>query len=206
MSQATTANAPQLPPQVMGKLAKELKDIVEKPVEGIKFILNEENMTDIRADISGPVGTPFEGGVFRVKIILPAEYPTAPPKGNFLTKIFHPNVSKTGEICVNTLKRDWKPDHGIKHIFQVIRCLLIIPFPESALNEEAGKLMQDYPEYERRARLMTSIHAMPAEENVETANSKNNASGDGVKSEKKRSGKDKPDRKKQDKKRSLKRL
>lgn len=28
---------------------------------------------------------------------------------------------------------------------QVIKCLLIVPFPESALNEEAGKMfMEDY--------------------------------------------------------------
>lgn len=80
--------------------------------------------------------------------------------GYFLTKIFHPNVSKTGEICVNVLKKDWKPDLGIRHVLLVIRCLLIEPFPESALNEEAGKLLlDDYEDYAKHARLMTSIHA-----------------------------------------------
>jgi len=39
------------------------------------------------------------------------------PKGYFLTKIFHPNVGQQGEICVNTLKKDWKPDLGIKVFF-----------------------------------------------------------------------------------------
>jgi ubiquitin-protein ligase len=39
--------------------------------------------------------------------------------GFFLTKIFHPNVAKNGAICVNTLKRDWKAEHGIKHILLV---------------------------------------------------------------------------------------
>ena len=43
------------------------------------------------------------------------------------------------------------------------RCLLIEPFPESALNEEAGKLLlEDYEGYAKHARLMTSIHALPA--------------------------------------------
>lgn len=42
----------------------------------------------------------------------------------------------------------------------VIRCLLIEPFPESALNEEAAKLMlEDYDEYFRRAKMFTEIHA-----------------------------------------------
>ena len=39
--------------------------------------------------------------------------------GFFLTKIFHPNVAKSGEICVNTLKKDWKPDLGLQHILLV---------------------------------------------------------------------------------------
>lgn len=36
-------------------------------------------------------------------------------------QIFHPNVSNEGEICVNVLKRDWKPELGIKHVLLVIR-------------------------------------------------------------------------------------
>ena len=69
-------------------------------------------------------------------------------------------MSKSGEICVNTLKRDWSPTMGLRHILVVVRCLLIEPNPESALNEEAGKLLlEDYQEYFSRAKLMTSIHA-----------------------------------------------
>lgn len=80
-----------------------------------------------------------------------------------MTKIFHPNImAATGEICVNTLKKDWAPTHGLRHILMVVRCLLIAPFPESALNEEAAKmLLEQYDEYFRRAKLMTSIHAAP---------------------------------------------
>ncbi len=80
--------------------------------------------------------------------------------GYFLTKIFHPNVSSSGEICVNVLKRDWTPDLGLRHVLTVIRCLLIEPNPESALNEEAGKLLLEaYDDFAKHARLMTSIHS-----------------------------------------------
>lgn len=64
-------------------------------------------------------GTPYYGGVFKVKLALGKEFPQTPPKAFFLTKIFHPNVAANGEICVNTLKKDWKPDLGIKHILLV---------------------------------------------------------------------------------------
>lgn len=64
-------------------------------------------------------GTPYAGGRFNVKLVLGKDFPHTPPKAYFLTKIFHPNVASSGEICVNTLKRDWKPDLGIKHILLV---------------------------------------------------------------------------------------
>ena len=73
---------------------------------------NEEDITEVRATIDGPVGTPYADGLFRMKLVLGKDYPQAPPKGFFLTKIFHPNVSSTGEICVNVLKKDWKPNLG----------------------------------------------------------------------------------------------
>ena len=31
----------------------------------------------------------------------------------------NPQVGPTGEICVNTLKKDWTPDLGIRHILLV---------------------------------------------------------------------------------------
>lgn len=88
-------------------------------------------------------------------------------------------MASNGEICVNTLKKDWKSDLGIKHIllvrakliqlthrnvmyvtFQTIKCLLIVPNPDSALNEEAGKLLfEQYEDYYQRAKMFTEIHA-----------------------------------------------
>lgn len=47
-------------------------------------------------------------------------------------------------------------------LFQTIKCLLIVPNPESALNEEAGKLLlEQYEDYSTRAKLYTEIHAKP---------------------------------------------
>ncbi|MGH0184779.1 UNVERIFIED_CONTAM: hypothetical protein FKN15_015917 [Acipenser sinensis] len=64
-------------------------------------------------------GTPFAGGVFRMRLVLGKDFPASPPKGYFLTKIFHPNVGPSGEICVNVLKRDWRAELGIRHILLV---------------------------------------------------------------------------------------
>ncbi|CAL9047728.1 unnamed protein product [Musa banksii] len=150
-----------LPPNVIKQLAKELKNLDETPPEGIKVVLNDDDFSTIFADIEGPAGTPYENGVFRMKLLLSHDFPQLPPKGYFLTKIFHPNIATNGEICVNTLKKDWNPSLGLRHVLLVIRCLLIEPFPESALNEQAGKmLLENYDEYARHARLYTVIHAL----------------------------------------------
>ncbi|KAH1193402.1 Ubiquitin-conjugating enzyme E2 22 [Glycine max] len=158
-----------LPPNVIKQLAKELKNIDESPPEGIKVVVNDDDFSIIYADIEGPAGTPYDNGVFRMKLLLSRDFPHSPPKGFFLTKIFHPNIATNGEICVNTLKKDWNPNLGLRHVLivsvlavLVVRCLLIEPFPESALNEQAGKLLlENYEEYARHARLYTGIHAKP---------------------------------------------
>jgi ubiquitin-conjugating enzyme E2 S len=161
------------------------QDMTVTPPEDIKLICNEADITDIQAIITGPAGTPYEGGNFRVKLKLGCEFPAVPPKATFITKIFHPNVSKIGEICVNTLKKDWSEQHGIKDILLVIKCLLIVPNPESALNEEAGRLLLErYEDYASHARLMTSIHAKPAAADADAdADADNNSTaavGDGT--------------------------
>eukprot|EP01083_Nonionella_stella_P020160 55882_1 len=147
-------------PSVVAGVMKELRKIMKNPMEGIRLHINDHDISSIAADIQGPVDTPYEGGSFRVKLSLGPDFPRSPPQGFFLTKIFHPNVAANGEICVNTLKRDWKPEHGFEHVLSIIRCLLIFPNPESALNEEAGHLlMNSYDEYAKRAQIFTKVHA-----------------------------------------------
>ncbi|KAI0632711.1 ubiquitin-conjugating enzyme/RWD-like protein [Trametes polyzona] len=149
-------------PAVLRRLMRELTELRTNPPEGIRVVTNEDNMLDVTGIIEGPEGTPYAGGYFRVRFQFTEEFPAAPPKCWFSTKIFHPNVSTAGEICVNTLKKDWKSSYGIGHILLTVKCLLIYPNPESALDEEAGKLLlEDYNTYCERARLITSVHAKP---------------------------------------------
>lgn len=63
---------------------------------------------------------------------------------------------------MNTLKKDWNPKNwSLYHVLEVIKCLLIVPFPESSLNEEAGKLfMENYQEYFKIAKLYANIHSI----------------------------------------------
>lgn len=52
--------------------------------------------------------------------------------------------------------------------------MLIVPNAESALNEEAGKLLLErYDDYSQRAKMITEIHAQPAK----TASSSSSSGG-----------------------------
>ncbi|CAG8479558.1 8735_t:CDS:2 [Ambispora gerdemannii] len=153
------------------RISKELHEIVAEPPEGIRVIINYEDICDVQAWILGPECTPYEKGCFKVKLVL----------GYFITKIFHPNVSRGGEVCVNTLKKDWKKDLGVKHILLTVKCLLIVPNAESALNEEAGKLLlEDYDDYAKHARLLTGIHASTIAPVFLTSSNPNSSSSDTI--------------------------
>lgn len=207
-----SSNVENLSPQIIRQVVREMHEISTNAPEGIKVQINESDVTDIQAVLEGPAGTPYAGGFFRVKLILGKDFPQTPPKAYFLTKIFHPNVAANGEICVNTLKKDWKPDLGIKHILLTVKCLLIVPNAESALNEEAGKLLlEHYDDYSSRAKMMTEIHAQ-AERTSKLKMDGESISDDGPQSKKhaldsRANGQDKRKEKLgKDKKRVLKRL
>ena len=55
---------------------------------------------EVRSRVCPPSGCPHDyrllmgclDGIFRLELFLPEEYPMAPPKVRFLTKIYHPNI------------------------------------------------------------------------------------------------------------------
>ena len=165
-------NSSHLNPNIIKALWRQQQELLKKSPEYVTPIINPEDPLDIQCDIEGPKATPYENGIFRVKLIISNEFPTQAPKGIFITKIFHPNISEKGEICVNTLKKDWNPSQwNLYNLFEVIKCLLIVPFPQSALNEEAGKLfMENYDEYFKIAKMYTNIYAMKNSSNNNTSN------------------------------------
>jgi ubiquitin-conjugating enzyme E2 S len=74
-----------------------LTGLSNTPLEGIRISLNEEDITDVYASIDGPgmyfsicafnsanaqsAGTPYEGGLFKMRLRLGSDFPKAPPKG-----------------------------------------------------------------------------------------------------------------------------
>ncbi|KAF8750134.1 Ubiquitin-conjugating enzyme E2 [Rhizoctonia solani] len=86
-------------PAAFRKLVKEIQQLRAEPPEGIRVVPSEENMLDITGIIAGPEGTPYAGGYYHIHFSFPPTFPASPPSARMLTKIFHPNVSRSGEIC-----------------------------------------------------------------------------------------------------------
>jgi ubiquitin-protein ligase len=69
-------------------------------------------------------------------------FPFNSPKVIFLTKIFHPNISVTGHICVDifTDSTKWSPLYDFESVISTIMLLFVEPNNSSPYNNEAAIL------------------------------------------------------------------
>ena len=88
---------------------------------------NESDMFTWSAKISGPLDSPYVGGEFLLSIYLPPDYPFKPPRVQFLTKVYHPNINANGGICLGMLKDQWSPVLTISRLLIAIMELLVDP-------------------------------------------------------------------------------
>ena len=113
------------------------------------------------ATIMGPMNSPFSGGVFHLTIRFPSNYPYRPPKIKFDTKIYHPNISSAGDICLDILKDQWSPALTISKVLLSVCSLLNDPNPDDPLVPSIARLFSDNRvEYDLRAREWTEKYAM----------------------------------------------
>jgi len=105
--------------------------------------------------IPGKEGTPWEGGVYKVIMTFPEEYPAKPPKCKFDPPLFHPNVYPSGTICLSILNEEkaWKPAINLKQICTGIQDLLNNPNNEDPAQTDAFTLYRkDRVAYEKKVR------------------------------------------------------
>ena len=80
-----------------GRITKELKELQMEASKNPNATISARTVgDDIRhwkGTIFGPSDTCYQGGIFKVDIIIPPDYPFKPPKMKFDTKIWHPNIS-----------------------------------------------------------------------------------------------------------------
>lgn len=116
------------------------------------------------ARLDGPRATPYAGGVFRLALWFAEGYPFQPPRAEFITPCYHPNVSDRGKICLNVLKEEWSPMLTVSSLLLCISALLSQPNAEDPLNVEAADaLVRSKAEFEQTAREWTRRYAVRAQ-------------------------------------------
>ena len=92
------------------------------------------------ATVFGPDDTPWEGGIFSMRLTFNDQYPDKPPRVRFTSEMFHPNIYADGSICLDILQNQWSPIYDISAILTSIQSLLCDPNPSSPANSEAARL------------------------------------------------------------------
>ena len=129
--QKTTSNT------LIKRIARDMEECVQNNVDIVK---DENNITHITCILLGPPDSEYEEGIYHLDITFPAQYPFSPPVMKFTTKMFHPNISETGSICLDILKDKWSPALSFYKILLSLQSLLTDPNPDSPLNGEAARL------------------------------------------------------------------
>jgi ubiquitin-conjugating enzyme (huntingtin interacting protein 2) len=126
------------------RITHELKGITKKGIYEVE--LDHENIYNWSIVFHGPkaCGSPYEDGTFLIVINFPLEYPYKPPSIKFTTKIFHPNVTEKGEVCLKEIIEQWKPANTIeKSIIPFIETILMDPDPSNPMNPKAASLFAE---------------------------------------------------------------
>jgi len=133
-------------------LQLEMKKLQEEPVEGFRVRLSDDsNLFVWEVAIFGPPETLYEGGYFKALMKFPVDYPYSPPSVRFLTKMWHPNIYESGEVCISILhppvddpqsgelpSERWNPTQNVRTILLSIISLLNEPNTFSPANVDAS--------------------------------------------------------------------
>ena len=123
------------------RIMKELEEIKKCP--GFISSTEKDGKFEVFLYMMGPEGSPFEGGKYKLKIeFTRSSFPFNAPNVSMMSKIFHPNFSTSGSICVDFLKSEWTPAYTILKMISALELLLITPNPDSPLNSNAAEVLR----------------------------------------------------------------
>ncbi|KAM6080767.1 NEDD8-conjugating enzyme UBE2F isoform 6-T6 [Theristicus caerulescens] len=100
----------------------------------------------------------YQGGKFQFEIEVPDAYNMVPPKVKCLTRIWHPNITETGEICLSLLREHsidgtgWAPTRTLKDVVWGLNSLFtdLLNFDDPLNIEAAEHHLRDKLWYVRR--------------------------------------------------------
>ena len=143
------------------RILNELEEIKKDPPSNCNAgPIDNNNIFNWVGTIVGPSDSPYSGGLFKLSILFPSKYPFKPPKIKFLTPIYHPNINRHGNICLDTLTNNWSPALTIMKVLLSISSLLTDPNPDDPLDKTIADIyLRDIELFKRNARSHTIRYA-----------------------------------------------
>ena len=115
------------------RLKQELQDIQEEEHENISVSALEDDIREWHCLVNGPPDTPYEDGIWKLKIIIGQNWPHHAPRVQLATKIMHVNVQK--RVCLSVLDH-WDSTYHLVQIPLGFYGLLQEPDFSDPLNTE----------------------------------------------------------------------
>ncbi len=101
-----------------------MKEFLDHPPKNCKLDVGSDFKVWI-VTITGAKGTVFEGEDYKLKVTFPKDYPTKPPSVYFLKPCpKHQHVYSNGDICLNLLGKDWRPNMTVESLIVSILSML----------------------------------------------------------------------------------
>jgi len=137
------------------RINKELADL-SKTKEAMPWLDSAapkgDNLFEWEAVLKGPESTPYEGGSFKIGMTFPDDFPFKPPKVKFQTKIYHCNVSESGDVCMGLLKEGWSAAMRVDRVLKELHELVGSPNPDDPLDAtKASEFTSNRLEFDRKA-------------------------------------------------------
>ena len=158
----------------MKRLQEEYKDLSRRPLINFGItvgLFDEDNLFEWRVTILGPKDTCYKGGLFRLRIKFPNNYPNSKPEVVFETPIYHLNVKyfvegdqPLGHICVSTLN-NWQKEYRMNKVLPEIFDLFGKNNPDSPYDNtnhtRRNEFVKDRALFEEKAKYFTKKYANP---------------------------------------------
>ncbi|KII85544.1 hypothetical protein PLICRDRAFT_701046 [Plicaturopsis crispa FD-325 SS-3] len=154
--------APLSNPMTLKRIHREIADVKKEDLGPITLGPTEDSLFVWKGSIPGPKGSCYEGGVFKVNINLAPDYPFSAPKVTFGTRIYHMNISDSGNICIDILKHNWSPALSLFKVMLSLSSLLTDPNPQDPLVPSiATEYVRKREQHDKTARHWTELYAKP---------------------------------------------